>query len=363
MEAQSLDEIINQCIDRMLRGEPLERVLASHADRAAELRPALAPAAALLGAPAPVASPAPRARAMQTMLEEVNKPQVAVGMRGVKAMFGSFGKYPLALRGAALVAAMALVGAAGLGGAAAMGGGPEPVREFFGFSRSTIEVEFEGVIVSVEGDTLVIAIGAGERSVTVAADAEISRGGHALTLADLAAGDFVEVEGVLQSDNSILATRVHVEDDDDDDGGAATPGPTLGLPVIAPADDHGDDDDDGIDDHGDDADDDIDDSHDRDCDATPAPGDHSDSGAGSCDDDDDIDGHDDAGDDIDGHDDGTETPEVDDDGDDHDDDAFEDSQHTPDVDDDDGDDDHEETRTPEPDDADEDEEDSSGSGH
>ncbi|HET7294392.1 MAG TPA: DUF5666 domain-containing protein [Vicinamibacteria bacterium] len=96
------------------------------------------------------------------------------------------------------------------------------------------EVEFKGHIESI-GDSSLVVDG---RTVLVDASTRIKDGDTEITLADLVVGALVEVEGFVQSDGSVLAKKIKVEDDGDGD------------------DEDEDDDDDDEDDHDDDEDDD-----------------------------------------------------------------------------------------------------------
>jgi len=226
------------------------------------------------------------------------------------SIFKSFRGRPLAFQGAAVAGALVLFGALGLGASAATGNAPEPVREFLGISsNSTIRIELEGTIVTVEPSTSTLTVSANGdvRTVIVTGNTELSRGGDTIALGDLAAGQRVEVKGALQPDNSIIATRVHLEDGDDDgfpNVAPSTPGADAPTPAGDDDDDHGDDRDDDFDDdrsgpdggddgHDDDSDDGTDDDGFDDDSSGPASGDDDDdafdddnSGPGAGDDDD-----------------------------------------------------------------------------
>ena len=128
---------------------------------------------------------------------------------------------PASLRTAAVAGSIALVGVLGIGAAAATGNAPEPVRQLFGASSSALRVEFEGVIVAIDANarTVDVDVAGDVRTVLVVDTTELSRGGDAILLEQFAVGDPVEVKGALQIDDTIIASRVHLEDDfaDDDD--------------------------------------------------------------------------------------------------------------------------------------------------
>jgi hypothetical protein len=301
---QRLEDIVDAAVERLLGGEPVEAILASHPEHAADLARVLRSAELVVSLPAYDAAPAQRAQAMRLMLDQVEASALghgAVGTGsggGIMSILKSFRGRPLAFQGAAVAGALVLFGALGLGASAATGNAPEPVREFLGISNSTIRIELEGTIVTVEPSTSTLTVSASGdiRTVTVTGDTELSRGGDAIALGDFAAGQQVEVKGSLQPDNSILATRVHLEDGDDDDGRFPTAGPStpgVDVPGAVPTfDDHDDDDDDFDDDSsgpGNADDDDFDDDN-----SGPGNGEDDDfdddnSGHGSGDDDDDFD--------------------------------------------------------------------------
>jgi hypothetical protein len=86
-----------------------------------------------------------------------------------------------------------------------------------------VEVEFKGSIESINGDTLVVA------GQTVVKNAQTSVQGT------LAVGAFVEVEGFLQSDHSVLAKSIKVEHNDGEDVGEVEfKAPIVSFPAGAP---------------------------------------------------------------------------------------------------------------------------------
>jgi len=254
----TFEEIVDRALERLLGGEDVSGILASYPGHASELAPVLRSAETLVSMPAYEAAPAPRAEAMRRMLDQVEASAVGTGSGGgIMSIFRSLRGRPLAFQGAAIGGALVLFGALGLGASAATGNAPEPVRDFLGISSSsTIRVELEGTIVSVEpsASTLTVSAGGDMRTVVVTGDTELSRSGNAIALTDLAAGQQVEVKGALQPDNSIVATRVQVEDGN---GGLPTVAPStpgVSAPTaVSTFDDRGggdDDDGDGDDDHG-----------------------------------------------------------------------------------------------------------------
>ncbi len=255
MDKRQFPEILDECIARMLGGATIDEIAAAFPSHASELRAALQGAQALLQTQAPVPASAARAAAMRQMLGVVEADGATLGSnRGGVAMgwLSWFKMRPPAARFAAAGMAAVIVGGLGMGAAAATGNAPEPVRSFFGVS-SVIRVEFAGAIVSIGGTTLQIDANGDVRMVVVNGNTELSRGGDDILLGDLAPGDVVEVKGTLQADNSVVATRVHIEDDADV---TVTPTPGVSATEAAPgaatatADDGHQGEDDGCDNSG-----------------------------------------------------------------------------------------------------------------
>jgi hypothetical protein len=248
MDKRGLEEILDECLDRVRLGEPVERVLWSHPDHAEALRPLLEGAVRLGDVRFPEPQPGARVAAERRMAQEVER-----GRAPRPGWLGSFSRWPLAFRAVAVSGAVLALGAAGIGASAAAGNAPQPVRSLFGISSSSIRVEFDGTIETIDGSILTVATGADVRTVVVDGHTEITRGGDAIGLADLAPGDAVEVKGTLQPDNTILATRVRLEDDDaqgeDDDAQGEDDNAQDGLtPAATPDATAGADDEDAHDD-------------------------------------------------------------------------------------------------------------------
>ena len=75
------------------------------------------------------------------------------------------------------------------------------------------ETEVAGTVLSIDPAAMTFTIDTGDANVTVATDAATEWHGHDLGgLADLHLGDSVEVEGTTQTDGSVLARSVAVED-------------------------------------------------------------------------------------------------------------------------------------------------------
>lgn len=274
--------------------------------------------------------PSEGAAAFAAMTNQLEKARMSEQSGGLAEAVAAWWKRPMMRTGAAVTAAVLVLGGAGLGVAAATGN--EPVRNFLGISSSsTIKVELTGTVVSVNGPVIEVNANGDVRSVVIDGNTDLKGDNDALlALDDIAPGQLVEVHGRLQPDNSILATRFHLQDGSGIGGsptaaaptagvptqGAPTAGATIAVPTAAgtpaagpTADDHGDDRDD---DQGED--DNLDDDN---------------SGPGSGDDDRDDDSDDNSGsdssgdhedDDLDGHNSGSRSGNNDG-GDDHDDDS------------------------------------------
>lgn len=81
------------------------------------------------------------------------------------------------------------------------------------------EVEFEGTIDSVSPGDNSLVVASRKVIVTPGSTRILGRNDQPITLASLAPGDRVEVEGAAQSDGSIRAEKIKLEDEDDDDDG------------------------------------------------------------------------------------------------------------------------------------------------
>jgi hypothetical protein len=135
----TLDEIIDECIERIARGEPLDEVLLAYPQHGPDLLPLLRAASAMLGASARVTSPAASPVALQRMIAALEGARAAGAPAAPRfGWLSSFRGRPSAYQGAALAGALLLFGALGLGGAAATGNAPEPVRAFFGVSSTSV---------------------------------------------------------------------------------------------------------------------------------------------------------------------------------------------------------------------------------
>ncbi len=324
---EDFTDILDKCIERMLEGETMEQVLASYPRYSASLAPVLRSAGVLLSASAPAAFAVQRSRAEARMLAEVAAaPSTIVRGGTIMSWLASFKARPAMFQAGALAAGVIMFGAAGIGGAAATGNTPEPVRNLFSSSSPAFNVEFTGVIMAVNGGEYSVEVGGATRTFVLADNADVRFDDHDDdgTTAGLSVGAVVKVRGTLLPDNTILASRVRVEDADDrdDDGNktatatassvasstapaaTATTAPPVVVPTIDDDDDCDnsgpgspcDDDDERNDDDGEENDDNSgrgngDDDGDNNDNSGPGNGDDGgdDSGAGDDDDDDEDD--------------------------------------------------------------------------
>lgn len=201
-----LEEIIERCVQRLAAGETLDAVLHSHPKRADELRAILAPAQAMLAAPIAPVRPAAASLALNRMLSEVQSAASRPRSRSfMLAWLGSLKARPLAYQGVALASAVVLFGGVGIGAAAATGSTPRPVEKILRISSmSEHKFTLRGVVISVEGDTIMLrpaaAAATDVRTVIVTASTKISRQDQRITRGELRTGDIVEIEGTMQNE-------------------------------------------------------------------------------------------------------------------------------------------------------------------
>lgn len=155
--------------------------------------------------------------ALSRMLAEVERETMnKTTTGGFRTMLAAWWSRPMMRTAMATVAAVTVVSGAGLGAAAAMGQA-DPVRELLRISSSSaIGVELTGTVVSVDGTTIKVDANGDVRTIIIDDSTKITGGGDndaPLTIVDIVVGGFVEVHGKLLPDNSIQATRFHLEDD------------------------------------------------------------------------------------------------------------------------------------------------------
>ncbi len=208
-----LEEIIERCVQRLASGETLDAVLRSYPEQAAELRSILAPAQTIMTAPMAPVRPAAASLALNRMLSEVRSAAAQPREHNfLLAWFGSLKARPLAYQAVALAGAVVLFGGVGIGAAAATGSTPRPVEKILRISSTSgHKFTLRGVVISIEGDTLLLRQDAGAamdvRTVIVTASTKISRQGQRIAPGELRGGDVVEIEATLQ-DGRIEATAI-----------------------------------------------------------------------------------------------------------------------------------------------------------
>lgn len=79
--------------------------------------------------------------------------------------------------------------------------------------NTRVEVEIEGTVASVGASSLVVTTATGDVTVNVSASTQIRKSGKKITLAEVAAGDNVEVEGTQSNATTIDAKKITVEND------------------------------------------------------------------------------------------------------------------------------------------------------
>jgi len=243
MDGEQQQEIIDRCVQRLIHGESLERILLSYPDIRTQLAAALEPARALLQTT--IAEPSPRARsaAMNAMLRQVRTEAARPALPGIFNWLGSLRARPLAFQALAVVAAIMVFGGLGIGASAATGTAPEPVRSFLGISSdSQSSVRLSGPIVSVENGMLVLRTVAGERSVTLTSSTSFHRSQSRIDLSALAVGEDIDVTGT-ERDGTVTARDIRAAADDGTDTPASgAPGlpDNTGVPGSEPTSGSGD---------------------------------------------------------------------------------------------------------------------------
>jgi len=82
------------------------------------------------------------------------------------------------------------------------------------------ETEFHGQVTAIDGTTLTV----GDRTVTVTDATVIRQNGATVALSAIAVGSFVEIDGALQADGTVLARRISIEDEQHEAGRVALVG-------------------------------------------------------------------------------------------------------------------------------------------
>lgn len=225
-----IDDVLDLALSRLAAGESLDSVLAAYPDHAPELRALLAPLATVLDAPVPEPARLSRERALQSTLDRASNAGRLAPASGASTGWSwltSFQRRPARFQGVAVLAAAVLFGGVAIGASAASGEGLSPGRTLFSSASSLTEMEFSGTVTAVEPAALFVDDDGTSRHVRVTEDTRLRRSGDEFAFAELRPGDEVEVNGRLQPDGSVLATRIQLEDDEADD---ATAVPTTSAP-------------------------------------------------------------------------------------------------------------------------------------
>lgn len=228
MDGEDLEELVDRCIQRLIRGESLEGVLRSYPDQP-QLRAALEPALAFIHSMMP--DPAPRARsaAMDAMLRQVRAEAARPARPGVFRWLGTLRARPPAYQALAVVTAVAVVGGLGLGASAATGNAPGLVRSFFGISNAQASVSLTGPIISLDSGTLVLRTVSGERSIALPTPAVADPSQNQIDLSALAVGENVDVTATQRDDGTITAREIRPASED------ATATPSAGAAAASDA--------------------------------------------------------------------------------------------------------------------------------
>ncbi len=208
-----LEAIIDECVQRLLRGESLASALRVHPEHAGVLEATLRAAEAMLRAPRAAPNPAKRAAALGRMLNQVQEAAEGVAARrgGIFVWLRSLPARPVAYQALAAAGACVLFGGLALGASAAAGTTPAPVRQLFGLASDSARVELRGTVTSVGSDAIGVDAGGKTRSITITSSTAISREGRTIGTDDLLVGSVVELKGIVQPDGSIVASWIHVE--------------------------------------------------------------------------------------------------------------------------------------------------------
>jgi hypothetical protein len=217
---RSFDDVLDQCVADLLAGSAdIDTLVAQFPAEAGELRALLETAARLRSdGVEPLPEPAwvedGWRRLAAAIRERKNAP---VGLRDrVTALAGWLlpRNWSGRARAAVVVGTVGLVGASGF--AAAAGGMPDvaPFR-FFASSGSSVtpvpQVEFEGAVVSVEDNVIVVDVNGGRERVALDSRTEIKDpANNDAAVALVTPGVRVKVEGVRQPDGSLLAREIKV---------------------------------------------------------------------------------------------------------------------------------------------------------
>ncbi|HZP58322.1 MAG TPA: DUF5666 domain-containing protein [Dehalococcoidia bacterium] len=231
----AFEDVLDECLARLVAGEPLDGVLLAHREHAVELLPVLRAAQMTVRAPAGAPTPAParRAKALGALLAAVDAQQ-GKRERRRDTLWGWIVELPRRPRPyqalAGLAAAMIFGGAAVGATAAAGGSAPGPVRDFFLGSRFVgFPVEVRGTVLSLSLDRVVVARDGQTTEVRLTDGTRILAGGQVAPAGLLQPGANVRVEAVMR-DDALVATKVHIEQSGAPPASPVEPPATSGAP-------------------------------------------------------------------------------------------------------------------------------------
>jgi len=218
--------LLEECLERIRKGDSVQSCLDGNAEYAAELAPYLASAAVFRGLRLPAAGPG-KAAARQRLMQSV-----AVGAGKEEAVFGvmKFAHVVGAFVGALFLMSVGLVAASGGGGFGAPFGGKD---------QSATTVEVKGKVVEVDTEHLVVMKGEDRTEFAIGDDTVFKDvAGHEID--GVAVDDFVAVLGKKSGDR-LVALKVRVLPEEsvakpkETPTPAATPAPATPAPQVTPA--------------------------------------------------------------------------------------------------------------------------------
>lgn len=203
------DEIVDECVERLLAGEPLEDVLRSQPGRAAELLPLLRAALSLRLAPHELADELTRSDAERGMLSalehetERSRRFASICARWLQ----SRPRHALAGMAAAVLVVSAV------GGGAVAGVRPPLLDSFFADSREsqTSSVTRTGAIVSLDRDLLGLETAEGIQRIARSTLTIVLLGEQEIPWDNLRVGQEVDVRGSVRDDGTVAADQVHIK--------------------------------------------------------------------------------------------------------------------------------------------------------
>ncbi len=224
MAARTFDDLLGECLDMLQAGVSIEDCVAPYPEHAGELREQLRVAQTLL-AGRPVAGPRPaahslgRARLLSAVAEATNG-AAAPARPGVRTLLAPLGRLAFVPQVLPALLVLVLLGGTAVGVSAAATGNPDPtapIRSLVAPGRQ--QIELEGTITSIGESSLTLLNAAGSATVLITPETELKGAdGASIALSDLRIGDHVKVHAVKQSDGTLVAREVELEDDDGGQG-------------------------------------------------------------------------------------------------------------------------------------------------